>query len=71
MTRISLGFVLAGLAMFWAAAVQYAIYISPPNFHHPLFGADGSPQTGTPNHVSIYWQLGPYVLIAISESNDF
>jgi POT family proton-dependent oligopeptide transporter len=61
-TRISLGFFTAALAMAWTAIVQHKIYITGPDFDAPL-----SDPNSTPNNVSIAWQILSYFFIAISE----
>ncbi|KAG0053833.1 peptide transporter ptr2 [Gryganskiella cystojenkinii] len=61
-TRISLGFFCAAIAMAWTAIVQHKIYITGPNFACTLCDPDQ-----TPNNVSIAWQIPSYFFIAISE----
>ncbi|KAG0306321.1 peptide transporter ptr2 [Dissophora globulifera] len=61
-TRITLGFLFAAIAMAWTAGVQHLIYITGPNFDCTLCDADESP-----NNVSFGWQIPSYVFIAISE----
>ncbi|KAE9382990.1 hypothetical protein BT96DRAFT_869491, partial [Gymnopus androsaceus JB14] len=56
--RMTIGFGLVTLAMVWATILQKAIYLSPPHFDHP---------GNLPNNVSIWWQVGPYIIIALSE----
>ncbi|RKO97814.1 hypothetical protein CXG81DRAFT_12094 [Caulochytrium protostelioides] len=65
--RMALGIALGGISMLSASAIQARVYHAPPYFNHPLVDSDGQPATGTPNHVSIWWQLIPYFLIACSE----
>ncbi|KAI2085171.1 peptide transporter ptr2 [Ophidiomyces ophidiicola] len=66
-TRITLGFVVASLAMMYAAIVQHLIYISPPCYEHPLCDlskVDGAAQ-GNKIHIAV--QTPAYMLIGISE----
>ncbi|KAJ5893140.1 hypothetical protein N7504_009831 [Penicillium tannophilum] len=66
-TRIALGFVVASLAMMYAAIVQHMIYSAGPCYGHPLCAAsevDGSAQG---NNVHIAIQTPAYVFIGISE----
>lgn len=67
MKRMTLGFLLGGLAMLWAAFVQYKIYSAPPFYDHPLVDFDGNPANEVPNAVSVWFQIPAYVLIAVSE----
>ena len=61
--RITLGFILIALAMAYAAALQRAIYRSPPCYKHPL-QCDGG---GTPNKISVALQIPVYALTGLSE----
>ncbi|PMD40414.1 peptide transporter PTR2-A [Hyaloscypha variabilis F] len=64
--RITVGFIIAGLAMVYAAGVQHLIYISPPCYDSPLHCAasnDGS----IPNKVNVLIQIPAYLLIGFSE----
>ncbi|GJJ73862.1 proton-dependent oligopeptide transporter, POT family [Entomortierella parvispora] len=61
-TRISLGFLFAAIAMAWTAIVQHKIYITGPNYACTLCDPNQ-----TPNNVSIAWQILSYFFIAISE----
>lgn len=67
-TRISLGFVVASLAMVYAAIVQHLIYAAGPCYEHPMACpaamVDGVAQG---NNVHIAIQTPAYVLIGISE----
>jgi dipeptide/tripeptide permease len=64
-TRISIGFAFAALAMFYAGFLQNRIYAAPPCFSHPL-AADC--ENGTvPNHVNVLTQVPSYFLLALSE----
>ncbi|KAJ5180913.1 MFS peptide transporter Ptr2 [Penicillium capsulatum] len=66
-TRISLGFVVASLAMMYAAIVQHLIYVSGPCYEHP--GCDASMVDGsaTGNNIHIAIQTPAYMFIGISE----
>jgi POT family proton-dependent oligopeptide transporter len=66
-TRIALGFVVASLAMMYAAIVQHLIYSAGPCYEHP--GCDASIVDGTAmgNKVHIAIQTPAYVFIGISE----
>jgi len=57
--RITIGFFFITLAMAYAALLQWQIYQKPPYYGHPT--------TNQTNHIEIWWQIPPYVLIAISE----
>lgn len=66
--RITIGFVLAGLCLAYAAIVQHIIYSSAPCYGHPggcPAGMDG--QTPLPNNVHIAVQTPAYFLIGVSE----
>ncbi|EFW20277.1 hypothetical protein D8B26_003310 [Coccidioides posadasii str. Silveira] len=67
-TRISFGFIVASLAMVYAAIVQNLIYTSPPCYNMPLAcpeaEVDGVKQ-GNRIHIAI--QAPAYMLIGISE----
>jgi dipeptide/tripeptide permease len=58
--RITLGFLLASIAIAYAAGVQSMIYKSPPYYDH-VGEADG------PNYISAGIQLPAYFFIALSE----
>lgn len=68
-TRITLGFFLAALAMLYAAGLQHAIYTSPPCYSAPAACPEALRPDGThaPNSIHIAWQIPAYVLIAMSE----
>lgn len=66
-TRISLGFVVASLAMMYAAIVQHLIYISPPCYDHPLCDASKIDGVAQGNKIHIAIQTPAYMLIGISE----
>ncbi|KAL2823484.1 POT family-domain-containing protein [Aspergillus cavernicola] len=66
-SRISLGFIVASLAMMYAAIVQHLIYSAGPCYDSPLCDAsivDGSAQ-GNRIHIAI--QTPAYVFIGVSE----
>lgn len=64
-TRITMGFIFAALAMAYAAIVQHLIYISPPCYTAPLTCPASN---GTePNHVHVAVQTPAYLLIGLSE----
>lgn len=56
--RIAFGFFLVSLAMTYAAVLQSFIYRTGPFFDHP-----GEKS----NNISIWWQVPPYVIIALAE----
>jgi len=56
--RIAFGFFLVSLAMTYAAVLQSFIYRAGPFFDHP-----GEKS----NDISIWWQVPPYVIIALAE----
>ncbi|KAE8411157.1 POT family-domain-containing protein [Aspergillus pseudocaelatus] len=66
-TRIALGFIVASLAMMYAAIVQHLIYSAGPCYESP--GCDASIVNGqtTGNHVHIAIQTPAYVFIGLSE----
>ena len=69
MTRITLGFLIAALAMLYAGGLQTFIYAAPPCYSHPSkcnAGAIGDGQF-KPNEIHVAWQTPAYVLIALSE----
>jgi POT family proton-dependent oligopeptide transporter len=57
--RITIGFFFITLAMVYAALLQYEIYQFGPNYSHV--------NATEHNDIQIWWQIPPYVLIAISE----
>ncbi|ODQ49734.1 di/tri peptide transporter 2 [Saitoella complicata NRRL Y-17804] len=59
-SRITVGFFMAALAMAYAAIIQHVIYSSGPNYEYPS-GAS------VPNNVNVWLQIPAYVLIAFSE----
>ncbi|KAJ2159573.1 peptide transporter ptr2 [Coemansia sp. RSA 552] len=60
-TRITCGFLVAALAMAYAAIIQHVIYTTGP-----YYDAAGDGDNGF-NHVSVAIQIPGYILIAISE----
>lgn len=72
-TRITLGFLFAALAMLYAGALQMKIYGAPPCYFYPLkcSAANSNNADGTtahmPNEVHVAWQAPAYILVAISE----
>jgi len=68
-TRISLGFLMAALAMLYAGALQSKIYAAPPCYYSPSNCDTGKISEGKfkPNEVHVAWQAPAYVLIALSE----
>ncbi|KAJ2441007.1 peptide transporter ptr2, partial [Coemansia sp. RSA 2424] len=59
--RITIGFLVAALAMAYAAIVQHLVYITGPYYRHPAEGENGF------NHISAGLQVPAYILIAIAE----
>jgi POT family proton-dependent oligopeptide transporter len=66
-TRISLGFVVASLAMMYAAIVQHLIYVAGPCYDSPLCDASIVDGVAQGNQVHIAIQTPAYVFIGISE----
>jgi dipeptide/tripeptide permease len=68
-TRITWGFLLASLAMGYAAILQSRIYSAPPCFASPSNCPAGKISEGKyqPNQISVAWQTPAYILIASSE----
>ncbi|KAL4974139.1 POT family-domain-containing protein [Aspergillus desertorum] len=67
-SRISLGFIVASLAMMYAAIVQHLIYSAGPCYEHPLCDASIGPDGATSgNNVHIAIQTPAYFFIGISE----
>ena len=79
-TRITLGFLFASLAMLYAGIIQMKIYAAPPCYFYPLKCSAGTVTTPSttdsspdatvkilPNEVHIAWQAPAYILVAISE----
>lgn len=64
--KIFVGFMLAALAMVWAAVLQHYIYQTSPCGKHAndCYVADGSPN---PSPLNVWIQAGSYILIAMSE----
>ena len=68
-TRITVGFLLAGLAMLYAGVLQSVIYRTPPCYASPLKCDAGKVDGGQfkPNEVHVAWQAPAYILVALSE----
>lgn len=68
-TRISLGFMIAALAMLYAGVLQTFIYAAPPCYYSPSNCNAGKIAEGRfkPNEVHVAWQAPAYILVAISE----
>jgi POT family proton-dependent oligopeptide transporter len=66
-TRISLGFIIAALAMMYAAIVQHLIYSAGPCYGQPLCDASKIDGTAYGNQVHIAIQTPAYVFIGVSE----
>ncbi|KAL1957957.1 hypothetical protein VTO42DRAFT_5349 [Malbranchea cinnamomea] len=66
-TRISLGFIVASLAMMYAAIVQHLIYSAGPCYEHPHCDASKVDGVAQGNNVHIAIQTPAYVFIGISE----
>ncbi|GAM40037.1 integral membrane peptide transporter [Talaromyces pinophilus] len=66
-SRISLGFVVASLAMVYAAIVQHYIYKAGPCYEAPLCAASEIDGVAQGNHIHIAIQTPAYMLIGISE----
>jgi chromosome transmission fidelity protein 1 len=69
MTRITLGFFIATLAMLYAGILQTIIYRTPPCYAQPSKCEAGKMGAGQfkPNDIHVAWQAPAYVLIALSE----
>ncbi|KAJ5895643.1 hypothetical protein N7495_007334 [Penicillium taxi] len=66
-TRISLGFIVAALAMVYAAIVQHLIYSAGPCYDSPLCAASEIDGVAYGNNVHIAIQTPAYMLIGLSE----
>lgn len=68
-TRIFWGFIMAAIAIAYAAFVQKLIYSAPPCYEYPLQCDDGRLPNGDyrHNHVHVATQAPTYFFIAISE----
>ncbi|KAJ2114486.1 peptide transporter ptr2 [Coemansia sp. RSA 922] len=60
-TRITIGFLVAALAMAYAAIIQHLVYTTGPYYTHPGEGENGF------NDISAGLQVPAYILIAIAE----
>ncbi|EUC39179.1 hypothetical protein COCCADRAFT_31902 [Bipolaris zeicola 26-R-13] len=67
--RISLGFLVAALAMLYAGILQTYIYAAPPCYYSPSNCNAGKIGEGRfkPNEIHVAWQAPAYVLVALSE----
>lgn len=66
--RISLGFIVASLAMMYAAIVQHLIYSAGPCYEHPMECPEAiEDDIKLGNHVHIAVQTPAYMFIGISE----
>ena len=63
-TRITWGFILAGVSMAFAAIVQHEIYIRPPYYNMPSSAGENDPPG---NNIHVALQTPGYLLIAVSE----
>jgi POT family proton-dependent oligopeptide transporter len=66
-SRITLGFVVASLAMMYAAIVQHLIYSAGPCYKEPLCAASEIDGVAYGNNVHIAIQTPAYILIGVSE----
>lgn len=69
-TRITFGFLLAAVAMAYAAFLQHVIYGSEPCFDAPSACAEALRPGGSsyePNHVHVVLQTPAYLVMAVSE----
>ncbi|KAF2027273.1 DNA repair helicase [Setomelanomma holmii] len=68
-TRITLGFLIAALAMLYAGILQTFIYTAPPCYSSPSKCAAADIGNGTirPNDVHVAFQAPAYILVAMSE----
>ncbi|CBX94320.1 hypothetical protein IAQ61_006321 [Plenodomus lingam] len=68
-TRITLGFLVASLAMLYAGVLQWYIYAAPPCYDYPLKCDAGKLADGKlePNRIHVAWQTPAYILVALSE----
>lgn len=64
-TRIACSFIVLGLAIAYVAAVQHAIYSSPPCYNYPLSG--NCMEGKVPNQIHILTQVPVYILAALAE----
>ncbi|CAG8803151.1 5135_t:CDS:2 [Gigaspora margarita] len=63
-TKIFIGFILASLAMIYAAVLQYFIYHTSPCYSQTLCLIN---DVNTPNNINVWWQSPAYVLVGLSE----
>lgn len=71
LTRITLGFVVASMAMAYAAILQSRIYASAPCYDQPSHCPEGlipgSTDRYKPNQIHVALQTPAYILVALSE----
>ncbi|KAL1923435.1 uncharacterized protein VTP21DRAFT_8415 [Calcarisporiella thermophila] len=65
-TRISIGFGITSICFLYVTILQAAVYNSPPYYNFTNI-SNIIPGTMPVNHISIWWLIIPYVLIATSE----
>jgi len=63
--RIYAGFIVAGLAMLYAAVLQHFIYKSSPC--HNNLPSDCTETTGGASYINVWVVSGPYILVGMSE----
>ncbi|KAF2711821.1 DNA repair helicase [Pleomassaria siparia CBS 279.74] len=68
-TRITCGFIIASLAMTYAAVLQSYIYSAGPCYTSPSKCDAGKigPDKYSPNTIHVAWQTPAYILVALSE----
>ena len=66
-TRITMGFIFAALAMAYAAIVQHLIYTAPPCYNAPMACDAAGPDGTIPNKVHVAVQTPAYLFIGLSE----
>ncbi|CAG8646081.1 18018_t:CDS:2 [Gigaspora rosea] len=62
-TKIFIGFMLACLAMIYAAVLQYFVYHTSPCYSQTLCLINDVP---TPNNINVWWQSPAYILIVFA-----
>lgn len=67
--RITLGFLIAALAMLYAGGLQTMIYRAPPCYSSPskCDAAKARESNFKPNKIHVAWQTPAYILVALSE----
>ena len=68
-SRITVGFLIAALAMLYAGVLQTAIYRTPPCYASPskCDAAKAGEGAFKPNEIHVAWQAPAYILVALSE----